>query len=58
MPRVRRAVTLADESRILATPDMATTKLGLYFGHLQFNAFRVYFALQYIPPKFLVGSRI
>ncbi|PSN48186.1 hypothetical protein C0J52_13863 [Blattella germanica] len=29
MPRVRRAVTLADErSRNVATPDMATTKLG------------------------------
>lgn len=49
MPRVRRAVTLADESRILATPDMSTTKLGLWFGCLQFNAFRVYFVPQYTP---------
>jgi hypothetical protein len=40
MPRVRRAVTLVDDSsRILATPDMATTKLGLYCGQLFLNAF-------------------
>lgn len=40
MPRVRRAVTLVDDSsRILATPDMATTKLGLYCGHMCLNAF-------------------
>lgn len=51
MPRVRRAVTLADDSRILATPDMASTKLGLYFGHLQLKVFRVYFELQYIQPQ-------
>ena len=40
MPRVRRAVTLADESsRIFSTPDMATTKLGLYIEHLEFSVF-------------------
>lgn len=40
MPRVRRAVTLADESsRIFSTPDTATTKLGLYIGHLEFIMF-------------------
>lgn len=44
MPRVRRAVTLVDDSsRILATPDMATTKLGLYCAHMCFNTFRVTF---------------
>jgi len=40
MPRVRRAVTLADESScIFSTPDTATTKLGLYIGHLEFIMF-------------------
>jgi len=40
MPRVRRAVTLVDESsRIFSTPDTATTKLGLYIGYLEFIMF-------------------